>query len=233
VQRVIRRQQAVQEGQNAQGPTLHVRLPPLQDVPGDEVVHTFRAQSTYCLQTVQWACGIPIGWGKCYKSESSPQVLAILDRIWEHHPDSRPSFIAYDDACDMLRHIITQNPNSPWLATTKFVVNAWHYIGHRATDILCHLWCNPAPTNGAQPDLVLVKEDAHGVKHTTRAFNTETTEQLNSWLNGFEAQLRQMSNVNYDFFVHVLLMLYKEMVEERIAKKDRELSDEFWEDLEA
>jgi hypothetical protein len=42
-----------------------------------------------------------------------------------------------------------------------------------------------------------------------------------------------MSNVNYDFFVHVLLMLYKEMVEERIAKKDRELSDEFWEDLEA
>jgi len=133
----------------------------------------------------------------------------------------------------MLRHIVTQNPNSPWLATTKFVVDAWHYIGHRATDILCCLWCNPAPTNGAQPDLVLVKEDAHGVKHTTRAFNMETAKQLNSWLNGFEAQLRQMSNVNYDFFVHVLLMLYKEMVEERIAKKDRELSDEFWEDLEA
>jgi hypothetical protein len=194
------------------------------------VVHTFRAQTIYCLQTVQWACGVPIGWGKCYKSESSPQVLAILERIWEHHPGSRPSFIAYDDACDMLRHIVTQNPHSPWLTSTKFIVDAWHYIGHRSTDILCRLWCNPAPTNGAQPDLVLVKEDANGAKHITRAFNTETAEQLNSWLNGFEAQLRQMSNVNYDFFVHVLLMLYKEMVEERIAKKDHELTDEFWED---
>jgi len=37
-----------------------------------------------------------------------------------------------------------------------------------------------------------------------------------------------MSNVNYDFFVHVLLMLHKEIVEERIA-----ISDEFWEGLEA
>jgi hypothetical protein len=42
-----------------------------------------------------------------------------------------------------------------------------------------------------------------------------------------------MSSVNYDFFVHVLLMLYKEMVEEQIAKNDCELSDKFWEDLEA
>ena len=147
-------------------------------------MHTFCTQSTYCLQTVQWACSIPIGWGKCYKLESSPQVLAILDRIWEHHLDSRPSFIAYDDACDMLWHIVTQNPNSPWLATTKFVVDTWHYIRHQATDILCHLWCNPAPTNGAQPDLVLVKEDAHGMKHTARAFNMDcrTTQLMAQWV---------------------------------------------------
>ncbi|KAJ7873634.1 hypothetical protein B0H14DRAFT_3131234 [Mycena olivaceomarginata] len=64
--------------------------------------------------------------------------------------------------------------------------------------------CNPAPTNGSQPDLILVEEDANGTKHQTRAFNTETAEQLNSWLNGFESQLRQMSDVNYDFFIHVL-----------------------------
>jgi hypothetical protein len=75
-----------------------------------------------------------------------PQVLVILNQIWEHHPNSRPSFIAYNDACDLLRHIVTQNLNDAWLST-KFIVDTWHYLGHRATDILCRLWCNPAPKN--------------------------------------------------------------------------------------
>ena len=115
---------------NTNAPTLHVQLSLLQDISGEKVVHTFHAGTTYCIQTVQWACRIPIGWGKCYKSESSPQVVTILDQIWADHPESRPSFIAYDDACDLLRHIVTQDPNSQWLQITKFIVDAWHYIGH-------------------------------------------------------------------------------------------------------
>ncbi|KAJ7614262.1 hypothetical protein DFH06DRAFT_1286300 [Mycena polygramma] len=232
VRRVIRRQQERQEQENgnATGPGLHIDLEALGDTPGDQVVHTFRAGKTYCLQTVQWACGYPIGWGKCYRSESSSQVLQILDNIWADHPQSKPSFIAYDDACSLLRHIVTQDSNNAWLSTTKFIVDAWHYIGHRATDILCRLWCNPAPLNGSQPDLVLVEEDADGTTHQTRAFNTETAEQLNSWLNGFESQLRQMSDVNYDFFIHVLMMLYAERVVKRVQDKDLGLSDEFWQE---
>ncbi|KAJ6536037.1 hypothetical protein B0H19DRAFT_962890, partial [Mycena capillaripes] len=125
-------------------------------------------------------CGCPIGWGKCYNSESSSQVLAIIDNIWVDHPNSRPSFLAYDDACNLLCHTVTQNPDSPWLSSTKFIVDAWHYIGHRATDILCRIWCNPAPMNGSQPDLITVEVDNNGRQHTTRAFNTETAEQLNA-----------------------------------------------------
>ncbi|KAJ7152119.1 hypothetical protein C8R46DRAFT_962436 [Mycena filopes] len=227
VQRVIRRQQELSDPA-ATGPSLRVELPALGDTPGDQVVHTFKAKTIYCLQTVQWACGYPVGWGKCYRSESSPQVLGILDSIWADNPESRPNFIAYDDACSLLRHIVTQNPNSPWLATTRFVVDAWHYIGHRATDILCRLWCNPAPLNGSQPDLIVAKQAADGTTHQTRAFNTETAEQLNSWLNGFESQLRQMSDVNYDIFIHVLMMIYSERVERRVQDKGLELSDEFW-----
>ncbi|KAJ7773618.1 hypothetical protein DFH07DRAFT_866044 [Mycena maculata] len=238
VQRVIRRQLGGQSRfappneTEQDGPSLQPTLPSLDGVPGAEVSHTFRARTTYCLQTIQWSCGCPIGWGKCYTSESSSQVLSFIDRIWADHPDAKPSFIAYDDACNLLRHIVTQDARSSWIQTTKFIVDAWHYIGHRATDILCRLWCNPAPTNGSQPDLVLVEVDANGRTHTTRAFNTETAEQLNAWLNGFEAQLRQMSATNYDFCVHVLMLLYKEMVEKRILKKKRTLSDEFWDAVE-
>ncbi|KAJ6613065.1 hypothetical protein B0H10DRAFT_1806149 [Mycena sp. CBHHK59/15] len=229
VRRVIRRQQELGEANHQlHGPTLQVQLAALGDTPGGEVVHTFKAKTIYCLQTVQWACGAPVGWGKCYRSESSPQVLGILNSIWADYPDLRPGFIAYDDACSLLRHIVTQNATDSWVSTTKFIVDAWHYIGHRATDILCRLWCNPAPVNGAQPDLVLVEEDENGEQHQTRAFNTEAAEQLNSWLTGFEPQLRQMSEVNYDFFIHILMMIYGENVADKVARKGMDLSDEFW-----
>ncbi|KAF7342664.1 hypothetical protein MSAN_02023800 [Mycena sanguinolenta] len=227
VQRVIRRQQE-RGTANPSAPTLHVELNPLGDLPGNEVVHTFKAGSTYCLQTIQWACGHPIGWGKCYRSESSSQVLSIINRIWADYPAAKPGFIAYDDACSLLRHIVTQDSHDPWLQSTKFVVDAWHYIGHLATDALCRLWCNPQPTNGSQPDLIRVELDINGTAHQTRAFNTETAEQLNSWLNGFESQLRHMSATNYDFFIHALMMLYAERIEKRVEEKNLGLTEEFW-----
>ncbi|KAJ7741541.1 hypothetical protein DFH07DRAFT_750955 [Mycena maculata] len=235
VQRVIRRQAGTAAAPGAahpvRGPSLQVQLQALGDTPGDQVAHTFKAKTIYCLQTIQWACGVPIGWGKCYKSESAPQVLGFLNKVWEDHPDKRPGFIVYDKACELLRHIVTQNINDSWIASTKFIVDAWHYIGHRATDILCRTRCNPAPMNGSQPDLVIIQVDENGVAHQTRAFNTETAEQLNSWISGYESQLRQMTDVNYDFYIHVLMMIYGEMVEKRVVLKNRELTDEFWDEV--
>ncbi|KAJ7221190.1 hypothetical protein C8J57DRAFT_1254047 [Mycena rebaudengoi] len=234
VQRVIRCQAAGQQ-HGPEAPALQSALPELNGTAGEDVAHTFRARKTYCLQTVQWSCGCPIGWGKCYRSESSSQVLGIINKIWEAHPNSRPSFLAYDDACNLLRHIVTQNPTSVWLTSTKFIVDAWHYIGHRATDVLCRvsMWCNPAPSNGSQPDLISVRVDDNGRTHTTRAFNTETAEQMNAWLNGYEAQLQQMSDTNYDFCVHVLMLLYKELVDARVAKKEQSLTQGFWDQVES
>ncbi|KAJ6568186.1 hypothetical protein B0H10DRAFT_1965006 [Mycena sp. CBHHK59/15] len=112
--------------------------------------------------------------------------------------------------------------------STKLIVDAWHYIVHWATDILCRVWCNPALTNGSQLDLISVTVDNNGRTHMTGAFNTETAEQLNAWLNGYEAQLRQMSNINYDFVVHILMLLYKELVDRRAEKKNEGLREEFW-----
>lgn len=223
VRRVIRRQQNIVTDQihgNA-GPALQADLPSLGETAGRDVVHTFRARSIYCLQTVQWSCGMPIGWGKCYKSESQPQVLTIMNDIWDRDPTRRPAFLAYDDACDLLRHIATQQPESPWLTETRLIVDAWHYVGHRATDALCRQYCNPAPADGSQPDLVRVEKDRNGNSHLTRAFNTETAEQLNAWLTGYEAQLRQMTDTSYDFFIHILMMVFAETIAGQIVAKGR------------
>ncbi|KAJ7033338.1 hypothetical protein C8F04DRAFT_1039631 [Mycena alexandri] len=81
------------------------------------------------------------------------------------------------------------------------------------------------------PGIVLLTEvDEHRNSHQTRAFNTETAEQLDSWLNGFESQLRQMTDINFDFFIH-LLMLYGENVEKRVVYKSRQRTQAFWDEV--
>ena len=42
-----------------------------------------------------------------------------------------------------------------------------------------------------------------------------------------------MTATNSDFFIHVLFLLYKEIVEERIISKGRELNEEFWDLVES
>jgi hypothetical protein len=85
-----------------------------------------------------------------------------------------------------------------------------------------------SPVGDQTYTVILIEHDDNGVVHQTRAFNTETAEQLNSWLSGFESQLRQMSDVNYDFFIHVLMMIYGEGVEDKVVEKELGLSDAFW-----
>ncbi|KAJ6541366.1 hypothetical protein B0H19DRAFT_1077227 [Mycena capillaripes] len=77
----------------------------------------------HIVYRIQWTCGYPIGWGRCYTSESSSQVLEFINQVWAENPESKPGFIAYDDACSLLRHIVTQNPQDPWLATTVFRIH--------------------------------------------------------------------------------------------------------------
>jgi hypothetical protein len=229
VQRVLRRNEALRASEpEGARPTINVSLPAIGETPGINVKHTLRAGKVYCILTVQWACGCPIGWGKCYSSESSPQVIAILNSIWEGNLAYRPAFLAYDNACNLLRHVLHQNRAVDWFRSTRFIVDAWHYIGHKASDGLCRTWCNPAPADGSQPDLLRVSEDSQGQKHLTRAFNTETAEQFNSWLDGFESQTQSMTDVMFDFFIHGLMLLYYELSVSKIQKQNAALPEDFF-----
>ncbi|KAF8473764.1 hypothetical protein JB92DRAFT_3086125 [Gautieria morchelliformis] len=185
--------------------TCNLPAHPDQEDAEPDLGHTIHACRTYCIQTIQWACGMPIGWGKCYEIESG----------------ARPAFIVYENVCKLLAHIVTQNAHDMWLTTTRFVVDTWHYINHRSTDCLCREWCNPAPLNGCQPDLVILERDGMGQMRASRAFNTEVAEQFNAWMDGFESQLRQMTDFNFDFFIHSVMLLYKEEVEQRVEGKQR------------
>jgi hypothetical protein len=105
-------------------------------------------------------------------------------------------------------------------------VDSYHYTNHSADDILCRTWCNPAPTDGSAPNLVIPAIDNRGQPCLKRAFNTQACEQLNSWLGGFESILKCMVPGNFNWFLHTMLFYHTRNVLEKQNKKRNNDEDE-------
>lgn len=109
---------------------------------------------------------MPIAGAKLYTSQSETQVIAFLDKVWPKDAwHLLPDCISYDRACFLLWHLATHNIASPWVQHVRLIVDAWHYIGHRADDIVCRTCCNPAPVDGSQPDLVIEEVNVGSIKN--------------------------------------------------------------------
>ena len=54
----------------------------------------------------------------------------------------------------------------------------------------------------------------------------ETSGQLNAWLNGFEPQMQQMMDYDFDFFMHAMMLICWDAVDARIVQKGQELPQE-------
>ncbi|KAF9492910.1 hypothetical protein BDN71DRAFT_1591371 [Pleurotus eryngii] len=164
----------------------------VEQVSGTKYNNYFSAPRFYCVETICAPCGVVIAWR---------------------------NYIAIDKGCALLKHIVKQHHWPTWEPTTRIIVDSYHYINHRVTDYLCRTWCNPAPLNGAAPNLVVVDEDKEGRPYYKRAFNTQACEQLNAWLGGFQTVLNQMTVSNFDFTMHVLLFLHTQRVIARQQEK--------------
>ena len=57
--------------------------------------------------------------------------------------------------------------------------------------------------------------DKNGVVHDVREFNTQTCEQLNAWLGGFESILKRMTSKNFNWFLHVMLFYHVQHILEK------------------
>ncbi|KDQ24553.1 hypothetical protein PLEOSDRAFT_33109, partial [Pleurotus ostreatus PC15] len=101
----------------------------------------FSAPRFYCVETICAPCGVVIAWRKFAKGVA--KILRFLEDIYADL-SSRPSYIAIDKGCALLKHIVKQGHWPTWEPTTRIVVDSNHYINHRTTDHLCRTWCNPA-----------------------------------------------------------------------------------------
>jgi hypothetical protein len=179
----------------------------------------FTPPRIYCVETICAPCGVVVGWSKFMKAESPINILAFLQSIYPEK-DNRPQYICIDKACMVLRTCAVTPRWTEWLDTSRFVVDAYHYINHRATDELCRTWCNPAPLNGSAPNLVIAERDKEGQLYYKRAFNTQACEQLNAWLGGFEQILKRMTSWNFDWFLHTMLFYHTMQV---LKKQNRKM----------
>ena len=103
-------------------------------------------------------------------------------------------------------------------------MDAYHYINHCTTDYLCQKWCNPSPLNGSAPNLVIVAKDKKDQPYFKHAFNTQTCEQLNAWLGGFESIIKRMTTGNFNWFLHTMLFYHTMFVIKRQEKKAKRLN---------
>ena len=144
-------------------------------LPDREVKHYFSLNRFYCVEIVCAPCGTVVAWTKLAKSESPTNIMRFLESIYPNQ-EERPAYICIDKACIVLKHIVANGKFQDWCATTHFIVDSCHYTNQKATDVIFRTWCNPAPTDGAAPNLVVPASNRNRNPVFKRAFNTQVRE---------------------------------------------------------
>jgi len=185
----------------------------------DDRKHYFGPSKFYCVEIACAPCGAVIAWTKFDRSESPNKILKFLEDTFPTL-ESRPSFICIDKACQVYRTAIVNQSFSTTWANTRFIVDTYHYNNHKQSDEPCRIWCNPTPTTGQNPNLVVLEADVDGVMHAKRAFNTQASEQLNAWVASYHSILKRMTIVNFNWLLHVMLFLHTKRVIQRQQEKE-------------
>ncbi len=182
------------------------------DLPQERLRHSWHYRKLHCIETITHPCGRPIAWSKFYVSESPTNIINMLTELYPDHA-SRPSFIVIDKACHVLATLSANGAADDWFQTSRFIVDSFHFKHHR-NEPRCQEFCNPAPTNGSQPNLVHPVQIPNGQVCYRQAFNTEAAEQLNVWLHKYSGQLSHMHPYHHDFLLQVMFTHHFESLNE-------------------
>lgn len=118
-----------------------------------------------------------------------------------------PSYIFYDDNCKLREHLVASG-DTDLLGKVGLVVDVFHFKSkHKTTDIKCQTYCNPANF----PELVGPDE--------SWVFNSSAAEQVNVWFGGFQAIVREMIPVKYNFYLDEMILLRNRDVVEHLRKR--------------
>jgi hypothetical protein len=116
-----------------------------------------------------------------------------------------PDIIFYDNNCHLQSHLHAQGDT--FFSDVILPVDVFHFKSkHKETDEFCQKHCNPA----LWPELV----DADG----KWIFNSSIAEQVNVWIGGYLAIVRDMLPHRYDFFLDEMIKQRNQVVVEKLRK---------------
>ncbi|POW20679.1 hypothetical protein PSHT_03275 [Puccinia striiformis] len=109
---------------------------------------------------------------------------------------SMPQVILYDSACKLLAHTYKSTAEERDRFTESIVaVDAFHLKSNREDDCFCRKWTDP----NLSPQL---KKDGSWI------FNSSAAEIANIWYGGFASICRNMTAIQYNFFLDEMVWLH-------------------------
>ena len=119
-------------------------------------------------------------------------------------PQLTPEFFIFDNNCKLDAHI--KRIGDTHFINTGKPVDVFHFTSkHKVTDTHCQLNCNPA----AFPELI---------GNGSWKINTSICEQTNVWIGGYQAILRDMGMIRYNFFLDEMIRRKNRYVISQLSK---------------
>ncbi|TFK17030.1 hypothetical protein FA15DRAFT_683625 [Coprinopsis marcescibilis] len=149
-------------------------------------------RQTHSKQFMVRLYGVIVARATFFDSETVPQTVNMLHQVFCTE-GSLPQYFIYDNCCSVYNHLVALSDNL--LDRMAFPVNAFHFnCKNKKTNIICQKHCNPRKF----PDLIKIDGSWY--------FNSSKCEQVNVWLGGYHAILREMSQNRYNFLLDELIM---------------------------
>ncbi|KDQ11488.1 hypothetical protein BOTBODRAFT_35366 [Botryobasidium botryosum FD-172 SS1] len=151
----------------------------------------FARKRTSNEQLIMRPCGVIVSRTTCFGSEA---ISAVEEFVRKTFPTTQamPEYFFYDNNCQLWRYVRNRHEEH-WRYTAMPVDVFHHNAKHKASDIHCQLHCNPA----GFPEIIT--HDGHWV------FNTSIAEQTNGWFGKFQAIVRDMEVVRFNFFLDEMI----------------------------
>ncbi|KAI0744593.1 hypothetical protein C8Q76DRAFT_605770, partial [Earliella scabrosa] len=163
---------------------------------------------THNEQLIVHCCGIILARATFFEAESVSNAFEFLLQTFPSSwPRAQPSFCFFDNNCSLLKHVMaSEELRSHAIANIGLPVDVFHAITkHKDSDAFCQMHCNPA----GFPELY--------DKSDQWVFNSSAAEQTNVWFGQFLAVVREMGEVNYNFFLDEMIVIHNEWQEGVLA----------------
>ncbi|KAJ7220636.1 hypothetical protein GGX14DRAFT_354323 [Mycena pura] len=177
---------------------LHSRLrnAALSNPPSTPIKGRTSRSWTHNEQLFVRCCGVIISRATFFGAEGITGVKDFLKATFpEEYPGSMPSYIFYDNNCQLLKHL--RSCGDHYFDNVGLPVDVFHFkCKHTQADIFCQLNCNPALFKE------LIGPNGEWI------FNSSAAEQANVWFGKFQNIVQEMPALRFNFFLDEMIAIH-------------------------